>query len=375
MNDKVEIMGGDENNIFRCLLNEFPDIIHSVDTDGFIISTNKKACQLLGYTKDELIGKHIKEIYAPEVLSDMSVGFTALKKQGEVTTFQSKLISKTEEIIDVEIRSFVIYDDDGNFLKTFSILRDIREKIELQSQLLHSSRLAAIGELSSCIAHDIANPLAVISLYGEMMQETIEGGVTSDNLEVIYDNLRSIQLSTKTIIKLVTGMRNFSRKSEMVMEPVDIGNIIDEAFFMVANKIGDVTVICNIKPKTLIMGMHNELEQVFMNLFSNACDAMSGLERENKFITIDIDVVDPEYYVVSVKDSGNGVPEPSIKHIFDSFYTTKGRDKGTGLGLSICKSIVENHKGTISLNSKALEGAEFLIKLPKLKIGVESYEL
>ncbi len=372
MEDKLERMEGDQNDIFRRLLNEFPDIIHSVDTEGYIVCTNNKACQLLGYTKEELIGKHIKEIYAPEVLKDMSVGFKALKKKGEVSTYQSKLISKTEEIIDVEIRSFVIYDDNGEFIKTFSILRDIREKIELQNQLLHSSRLAAIGELSSCIAHDIANPLAVISLYGEMMQETIEDGVTEENLEGLYDNLRSIQLSTKTIIKLVTGMRNFSRKSEMVLEPVDLGNIIDEAFFMVANKMNEVTVVCNIKPQTLIMGMHNELEQVFMNLFSNACDAMSQLKREEKILTIDIDGTDPENYLVSVKDSGSGVPESAAKHIFDSFYTTKGRDKGTGLGLSICKSVIENHKGVISLNSEPNQGAEFLIKLPKLEYGVEA---
>lgn len=366
MNDDINT-SLEQNDIFRRLLNEFPDIIHSVDTEGFIVSTNNKACQLLGYTKAELIGKHIKEIYAPEVLKDMSVGFSALKKKGEVSTYQSKLISKTDEIIDVEIRSFPIFDDHGDFLKTFSILRDIREKIQLQNQLLHSSRLAAIGELSSCIAHDIANPLAVISLYGEMMQETIESGVTEDNLVELYDNLRSIQLSTKTITKLATGMRNFSRKSERVMEEVDIGEIVDEAFFMVANKVSEVTVVCNIQHRTLIMGMHNELEQVFMNLFSNACDAMSALKQEDKVLTIDVDGTDPKYYFVSVKDSGSGVPEASVKHIFDSFYTTKGRDKGTGLGLSICKSIIENHNGTLSLNSESNQGAEFLIKLPKLE--------
>lgn len=140
--------------IFEILLDNFPDIIHSVDDDGNIVFTNRRAESLLGYTRDELLSMNVRSIYSDEVLKKVDKGFNELKKKGDYSV-ESVLKAKDGTPIPVEIRSFSIYDDDGNFLRTFSILRDIRPIKELQNSLVHAGRLAAIGEMASGVAHDI----------------------------------------------------------------------------------------------------------------------------------------------------------------------------------------------------------------------------
>ena len=145
----IEIRDAD---IFEILLDNFPDMIHSIDHEGNIVYTNRTASNLLGYTGEELLQMNVREIYAEEVLIALEKGFSDLKQKGDKRV-ESILKAKDGKKIPVEIRSFSIYDDEGNFIRTFSILRDIREIKELQNSLVHAGRLAAIGELSSGVAH------------------------------------------------------------------------------------------------------------------------------------------------------------------------------------------------------------------------------
>jgi len=181
--------------IFEHLLDWFPDIIQSVDNDGFIVYVNRKASEILGFTKEELIGLSIRDLYAPDMLLQVDAGFTKLKKQGTLTVCDSAIMSKSGERIPVEIRSFAVYDDDGGFLRTFSILRDVRDVKELQENLMHASRLASVGELASSIVHDIANPLAVIKLSGELLQGELERlhGTAQESAESLTQSLFHIR--------------------------------------------------------------------------------------------------------------------------------------------------------------------------------------
>jgi two-component system sensor histidine kinase HydH len=149
------------SDIFEVIIENFPDIIHSLDNEGNIIMTNKKAESLLGYPQEEMLGMNISQIYADEILEDVEKGFESLKKTGEKSV-ESALKDRYGNLIPVEIRSFSIYDDDGKFIRTFSILRDIRKVKGLQEGLIHAERLAAIGELATGIVHDINNPLTYI---------------------------------------------------------------------------------------------------------------------------------------------------------------------------------------------------------------------
>ncbi len=361
-------------HIFEMLLEWFPDIIQSVDSDGQIIYVNRKATDLLGYTRDELLGMNVRDLYAPEIMEKVEKGFAKLKDSGNLAGIESVICDKEGTRIPVEIRSFAVYDNDGKFVRTFSILRDIRDIKELQNTLIHTSRLAAIGELASCIAHDISNPLAVVKLYGELLagqvsQLRAEG--EEESADRLADAVEGVQKSAEKIEKLVNHLRDFSRSQEAGNELVDLRQTIEDALFMITNKItkGNVEVVRNWPEgeSFYVRGSASQLEQVFMNLFSNACDAMTEVPEPTIWIQIErapASEGSPPMWVCNVSDCGAGIAPEHVENIFKAFYTTKGKGKGTGLGLSITRNIVRRHGGEISVNSVVGRGTTFSIQLP-----------
>ncbi len=364
--DHVEIH---EADIFEVLLDSFPDMVHSVDDDGNIIYTNKTAEALLGYTCEELLKINIRQLYADSVLKDVDTGFSSLKKDGGWSG-ESLLKAKDGTIIPVEIRSFSIYDDDGNFVRTFTIVRDIRQLKKLQEELVHSGRLAAIGELASGVAHDINNPLTVIVLSNEIVLRELERMKVPDCKELQHVKLQSanVQKASKSIEKLASHLRNFSRGMVESRETVDLACTIEDALFLTNSKIqkNGVEVVCNIeKGKYFVECSPNQIEQVFVNMASNASDAMAGLPERKLKVSVATDKLeDLDCWRCDFTDTGSGIPAEIIEDIFQSFFTTKEKGKGTGLGLSISRGIVSEHKGEIKVTSEMGKGTTFSIYLP-----------
>ncbi|MEI6972432.1 MAG: ATP-binding protein, partial [bacterium] len=349
----------------------FPDIIHSVDEKGRIVFTNRKAESLLGYTKQELLCMNIRQIYADEILEKLDKGFDHLKKSGDFAV-ESMLKAKDGTRIPVEIRSFSIYADDGQFIKTFSILRDIRPIKELQNSLVHAGRLAAVGEMAAGVAHDINNPLTVIMLTSEMISREMRREEVLDPAKqrtkcaaYVADTKRASQ----SIEKLVLHLRNFSRGVAEKREVLDIFTTITDALFMTQNKTTGSQVIAeNCVPKGIHFteGCPNQLEQVFVNLISNACDAMAGSPNRNLTIGIsDFKRDEKEYWKCDVTDTGSGIPPGILNDIFAAFFTTKEKGKGTGLGLSISRGIIKEHAGDILVASEVGKGTTFSVLLLK----------
>jgi PAS domain S-box-containing protein len=367
--DQVEIRDAD---IFEILLDSFPDMIHSVDQQGNIVYTNKRAETLLGYTKQELVKMNIRQIYADEVLESLEKGFTDLKERGDKSV-DSSLKAKNGEEIPVEIRSFSIYDDEGNFLRTFSILRDIREIKELQNSLVHAGRLAAIGEMASGVAHDINNPLTVIVLSNEMMLREIAvlEPKASVSLERLKGHAQDVQKATNSIRKLADHLRNFSRGMAEKYEPLDIFDSIADSLFITHSKIQSAMVTAQNNAKKghyFTKGLPNQIEQVFVNLISNACDAMDGRPTRQLAISISTGTFDGvDCWRCDITDTGSGIPRELQEEVFQSFFTTKEKGKGTGLGLSISRGIVRDHKGDIELTSEPGVGSTFSVLLPKIE--------
>lgn len=365
--DKIEIRDAD---IFEILLDSFPDMIHSIDDDGNIVYTNRTAERLLGYPREELLGMNIRQIYADKVLKDVEIGFSDLKERGDKNIPESWLKTKDGEEIPVEIRSFSIYDDEGNFLRTFSILRDIREIKDLQQSLVQAGKLAAIGELASGVAHDINNPLTVILLSNEMLMKEISRNEpeAGSSLARVKDYAEDIHRASKSIQKLADHLRNFSRGVAEHAERVDLHDTITDALFITSNKIKTANVtVSNSVPKGdhFVDARPNQLEQVFVNLIGNACDAMTGLPERN--LTISIESTQREgadCWICRLADTGKGIPKEMLEDIFQSFFTTKEKGKGTGLGLSISRGIISDHKGDIEVLSEIDAGTTFLIYLP-----------
>ena len=358
-----ELSGGDSNiDLFEEIFYQFPDMIHSVDEEGNIIAFNAKVAETLGYESEELLGKSIFDIYAPELRDALRKGFKELKLLGQKDSIASKIITKSGELIDVEVRSLSLYDQQGNFVKTLSILRDMRELNTLRSSLIQQNKLAAIGELSSGIMHDIRNPLSIILSYSELLESELSQGNIAD---VQKANSR-IAAAASRIGKLTNHLREFVRAKADDPSEFTISQLIDECLMMVESRIYKSGVTLDnqaAKCEDVIIGRPNRLEQVMMNLISNACDACASADTDEKVVQIRAEKV-PSGIVVTVKDSGQGIKEGDIAHIFDAFFTTKPKGEGTGLGLSICKGIIDDQGGEISVTSTYGSGAEFKVLLP-----------
>lgn len=351
----------DSKDIFEQLFQSFPDIIHSVNTKGLIVSTNQRAVELLGYSRDELVGKNIFDLYSDDIKAQVMKGFKELKKEGIKERIESKLKTKDGSIIPVEIRSFSLYDQNNNFVKTFSILRDMRELNNLKSQVIQQSKLAAIGELASGIMHDIRNPLSIISSYNSLLTEAI----TKKDVKTLEKCQKSIEKAAKRIERITAHLRRFTRQELETPEMFLLSNILEDSLLMVEGRIKDTDTNIDNQLRTSIVtlvGRPNQLEQVFINILSNACDAMTKTETRELIISAEETA---DSVSVSFKDTGVGIKEKDLEHIFETFYTTKAKDEGTGLGLSICSRIMKQEGGKILVKSQFGKGSEFIVVIPK----------
>lgn len=363
--------------IFELLIDSFPDIIYSVTGNGNITYANRQASELLGYSRDELLGMNLRQLYAPEVWDKADAGFAAVKERGALTVSESLIRDKAGQTIPVEIRSLAVCSDTGALVQTLSILRDQRQGKELQGRLLHAHRLAAVGELGACVAHDIANPLAVIKMYVELLGpqlndlNRLQPQVGSE----IQESLVHIERAVEKIEKLLAHLREINRPSESSFTPIDLRRVVADALFMVTSKISQdrVTVVREFPDlPCLVRGNASQLEQVFMNLFSNACDAMHASPQAELGVAIAAppDGAPCGDWECRVTDNGSGIPPEVIDKMFNLFFTTKPRHEGAGLGLSLARNIVRRHGGGIKVESEVGKGSTFNVRLPRIAPAV-----
>lgn len=355
---------------FQMLVENFPDMIHSVDPEGRIVYVNKMGSCLLGYTRDELLSMNISQLYPPELLEAVEEGFKEVKAQSGEKHVESQFLDKDGTRIPVELRTLAIRDEKDVFRRTFTVSRDLRKQKEMQDQLIHAGRLAAIGELAAGVVHDLNNPLTAIVMVAEIMKKSVDNkqmtlqeyrDQTSQYADIITDSAGSMGAIT-------TRLRDFARNVKEQHAPVDLFDPIHDALFIMGHRFrrGNVNVLRKIsKNRHWVMGDRNQIEQVFLNLFANACDAMEN--ATTRTLTIEVAPVTQEdemFWCCTVKDTGAGIPKEQQEKVFDSFFTTKPRGKGTGLGLSVVTTIIKEHGGCIWLESEVGKGTTFFILLP-----------
>lgn len=359
--------------IFDALIERFPDMVHSVDGDGKIVYVNGMASALLGYTADELYAMNIRQLYPPEILDSVEKGFNEVKQTGEKHV-ESLLLAKDGSRIPVELRTLVIHDAEGAFARTFTVSRDMRKLKELQENMIHTERLAAIGELAAGVVHDLNNPLTAIILASAMMAKIVKNPALTpeafrEQTSVFCETIRG---SAATMEALTSRLRDFARGIKEQHAPVDLFDPLHDAIFILAHRIlrGNVRVLCPVARGHWVMGDRNQIEQVFLNLFANACDAMGKSAVRDLVIEISTaaDRAIP-CWSCTVRDTGEGIPPAVQERMFQSFFTTKPRGKGTGLGLSIARSIVLEHGGQIGFSSEPGAGTTFTVLFPIHRIA------
>ena len=242
-----------------------------------------------------------------------------------------------------------------------SALKDISE---IKSQLLHSEKLAFLGQMTAGIAHEINNPLTAISSYAEMIQlSEIEKGQTrnAERAERILENALRIQ-------NLINNLKGFARPSTGEFSRIDVKELIDQALSFSRHELNlDNLSVEKPIPDQLprILGVHDQLQQVMINLISNAAHACEG--RDSARVVISAGMIDDKSVEISIEDNGIGIDRENLDKIFEPFFTTKEDKGGTGLGLSIVKDIINRHGGIIQVESWPDKGSIFRVSLPLQK--------
>jgi signal transduction histidine kinase len=245
---------------------------------------------------------------------------------------------------------------------------DITDRVELEVQLSQADKLSSIGLLAAGVAHEVNTPLAVISSYTQMLSKQLQGDPQKSGL------LEKITRQTFRASEIVNNLLNFSRTSGSEVSDVDVNKVIADTLALLEHqfKVAKVEVENQLSPKLpAIQGNPGRLQQVFLNLFLNAKDAMAGGGK------LRVATQNGDSVSVSVSDTGSGIAPEYIQRIYDPFFTTKtspreGQARGTGLGLSVSYGIIQEHAGTIRVESSPGAGTTFTLDFPLSKKPVHA---
>lgn len=355
------------DNIIKSMI----DTLIVVDPQGTIKAVNQATEKLLGYENRELVGKPVDMLLAGKEenlilkCDEQKVVF----KEGEVCNYSMNYRAKNGDIIPVIFSGALMRNKEGKAVGIVGIARDMRELKRLQTRLVRSEKLAAIGELAAGVAHEINNPLNVISGHAEMLSMEKKD-------EDIKEATRIILGQVKRAAAIIQRLLKFSKKIEPKIEPIDINKTLEDTIPLLEYQIKRQNIHIKKELSTHlspIMADSGQLQEVFLNIMLNAVQAMpkGGMLTIRTYpATIsnfgkreaDIFRLGASTAVIEFEDTGEGIPEENLKMIFNPFFSTK--EGGTGLGLSICHGIIEAHQGTIEVQSKVGRGTSFIIQLP-----------
>ncbi len=348
--------------------------IYIYDVEKNFIDSNQAGLDLLGYSRDELMKMSI-----PDVDAEPQAVLPAHNQllQGEsLINYEHKLKDKDGKILTVLNNSTAIQDDDGNIIGMQSILMDISRREQLEAQLRQAQKMEAIGVLTGGIAHEFNNLLVPILGFTELLM--------SEKSECDPDlaDLKQIQNAGNIAKDLILQMVAFGRRSIPKRESVQLECVVEDTIRLIKNTIPsnisiNKEVEVGLPP---ILGLPNELQQVLLNLCINAGQAMPAggvliirLRKEGfcKFIGVNGKLLQGNFISLSVQDTGCGMIQNTIDHMFDPFFSTKDVGQGSGLGLSVVQGVVEQHEGRIDVDSALGKGSTIQVYLPVVQNEVE----
>jgi C4-dicarboxylate-specific signal transduction histidine kinase len=247
---------------------------------------------------------------------------------------------------------------------TEEVRRREQELREKQEQLVQAGKLATLGELTTGVAHELNNPLNNIGLFIGNAIDLIELELEEANHERILHELHSAMQQVRKATEIISHLRTFGRSTSVSYELVSIQSVVQRALSLMQEQLRLRQIEVQVRfpaDEMIVMGNAIQLEQVFINLLTNARDALASATR--KVVTISCEVKE-EVVELQVGDTGPGIPLGFEKRIFDPFFTTKEVGAGTGLGLSITYGIIKDHQGTITVHNRPDDGALFVIQFP-----------
>ncbi len=339
---------------FRSFINSAQDWIAIKDLEGKYIIVNPVVAKAYHKKPEDFIGKFAYEILPSEMIPVLNSHDEEVLSSKEPKTYNEKVYYDNKEYHFQFVR-FPLKDWNGDIIGVCAIGRDITNEIQLQEQLVHSEKLAALGKLAAGVAHEINNPLTGILAFSEnLLENKICCGEVKDDINVIIRET----LRCRDIVK---HLLDFARQDTPMLQKGNINNTILHSLDLV-NKLPqfrnitiDKTLSKNIPDLNADL---KQIEQVLLNLLINAADAMKY--KGNIYIRSIYNAKEKKA-VVEIEDTGPGISESLLSHIFEPFFSTKNT---SGLGLAVCKGIIERHKGELTAGRGAVGGALFRIIMP-----------
>jgi len=353
---------------YRSLFNENPNPIFIIDSQTFeILDVNHRVQETYGYQKSDLLGTSFLEI-GEKTDDTIRQGMQALDQGGSRLFTKKRHYRKTGQAFFVNIKVVKVVFTYREVL--IASTTDITESVEKETQLIQAGKLATLGTMAAGMAHEINQPLNVIQICADLIQKMVKKGVTisdEDLLNMSQDIIENVARAAGVI----KHVRDFARQSERDLKKLNINDPIRDVFKVLGHQltVHSIEVVLDLDEHLPdVRAEHNRLEQVFINLVTNAIDAMDEKSGHadgpvEKMLTIRT-FAENGHVVATVSDTGTGMSEEVKNKLFQPFFTTKEMGKGTGLGTCISFGIVKDYSGTISVETKEGEGSNFTVRFP-----------
>ncbi len=359
------------------LLNSTAEGIYGVDTDGLCTFCNPSALRMLGFSGEaDVLGKRTHDLFHHKRPDGLAYPLEECRiydvyRSGQGCHSDNEVFWRSEgTAMPVEYWSYPIRGGTGGVIGAVVTFIDITDRKRLESQLIQSHKMEAIGTLAGGVAHDFNNILTAVIGYGSMLQRKM---IATDPLRANVDNIME---AAQRAARLTQSLLTFSRKQVMSPQPVDINAVVRRVEKLLGRIIGeDVAIVLALCDEDLVVHADSgRLEQVLMNLATNSRDAMPN--GGTFILRTERTVLSPEearlrgvpahgdYAVLAVSDTGAGMDEATQASVFEPFFTTKDVGRGTGLGMSIAYGIIKQHHGAITVYSEVGKGTTFKIYLP-----------
>jgi two-component system NtrC family sensor kinase len=330
----------------------------AVDLAGLVESWNTRMEQLFGVTREQAVG-HQLDFLLPE---ELSKEINARSDDELITGIYKQRLHHLGKTLTLNVSITPLVSKSGERIGRLLLFDDVTQRERLEEQMTQTEKLTSLGLLAAGVAHEVNTPLAVISNYIQMLGKQMPDG---DPRQAIIEK---IVKQTFRASEIVNNLLNFSRTSATEVVDIDVNRVVEETLSLVAHplKTSQIQVVRQLgETLPAVRGSANKLQQVFLNLFLNARDAMPGGGMLEVRTTAHNGSVE-----VEIVDTGAGIAREHIHRIFDPFFTTKASGRGTGLGLSVSYGIIKEHSGKIDVRSTPGKGTSFHVELPAVRKAI-----
>jgi PAS domain S-box-containing protein len=345
-----------ERDFIDAVLETAGALVVVLDREGQILRFNRTCEETTGYSSEEVMGRHVWDLFIiPDEVAGVKAVFERLRGGEPRSDYENYWRGKDGFLRRISWSNTVIVDSSGKVDYVVSSGLDITDFQSIQEQLRKTERIAELGTLASGMAHEIGTPMNVILGRAEyLLQRTADEGMKK--------GLATIVTQIERITKVMNQLLIFARRKQPDRQAVDLGEIVEDSLEMFQERMPHNRITVEKVIEGNLPSIHadrDQLVQVLINLVTNSLHAMPeggrlrlSLDRENKYVRL------------GISDTGHGMPEEVRSKIFEPFFTTKDFGKGTGLGLTVVKGIIEEHGGTIAVESVVDKGTTFWIRLP-----------